>query len=198
MNTDSRKPLLILLFIMAFGIAACGPGNQVTLLPPPPLDASTLPPPNAPSVSVVSFDDDRMDSATIGTRRDGSAFVTNGDVPLWISRALADELARNGLRVTFAANTNQARSGNPDYLVTGNVSEVMLKEDSAMQLSAQMRISCTLANRKGRIWTESCNSSQTRSSLPSGASADNLLLDTLKDLIKPIAKKILVSIEDKK
>ena len=131
-------------------------------------------------------------------RRDGSAFTTSGDVAQWISRALADELARSGFLVSFATNVNQARSGNPDYLVTGQVDEVWLKENSSMEISSQMRVKCALANRKGRLWSESCNASQSRSGLPSGSTADNLLLDTLRDLVKPMAQKIVQTIDAKK
>lgn len=183
------------LILAVFLLAACGPGNTVRLLPPPPLQASSLPPPTAPSVCVVNFKDDRLDPAAIGERRDGSAFTTTGDVPVWVSRALADELARKGFRVTFAMTASQARSSNPDYLVTGVINEVWLKENSALEMTVQMQVNCALANRKGKLWTESCNSSQTRSSFPSGSTADNLLLDSLQDLLRPIANKIAKTAE---
>ncbi|MBD5648184.1 MAG: hypothetical protein HDQ89_11495 [Desulfovibrio sp.] len=194
----SMPVVLLALLGAVFLLSACGPSNTVRLLPPPPLDASVLPAPNAPSVSVVSFEDKRVDTSSVGVRRDGSAFTTSGNVAEWISRALADELARSGFQVTFAANVNQARSGNPDYLVTGQVDEVWLKENSSLEITSQMRVKCALANRKGRLWSESCNASQSRSGLPSGSTADNLLLDTLRDLVKPMAQKIVQTIDAKK
>lgn len=180
-----------LFFFTLYALTACGPGNTVKLLPPPPIAASSLPPPSAPSVSVVNFKDMRQDPSVIGARRDGSAFTTTGDVATWIARALADELARKGFRVTFSTDARQARISSPTYLVTGEVNEVWLKEVSSTEMTAQMRVSCTLANKAGKIWTESCNSSQSITSLPSGDNADKLLLDTLSDLIKPIAEKIV-------
>lgn len=187
-----------LLALLLFSLAACGPGNTVTLLPPPPLAASTLPAPNAQSVCVVNFTDERADLHTIGQRRDGSAFVTSGDVAVWVSRALSDELARKGFRVTFAMSASQARSANPDYLVTGKIDEVWLKESSATEMSVQMRINCALANRKGKIWSETCTTSQSKGTLPYGGSADKLLLNTLHELITPVAQKITQSIDAKK
>ena len=185
--------------ILAAGmLAACGPGNTVNLLPPPPIPASTIPAPNAASVTVVNFADKRLDPDVIGKRRDGSAFTTLENVPLWISRALADELARNGLRVTFANAVAQARSGNPDYLVTGQIDEVWIKESSATEMSAQMRVSSTLANRGGKIWTETTSSSQSKTNLPGAGSADNLLQETMRDLIKSVAAKIVATIEKSK
>ena len=187
-----------LLFFLCLSLAACGPGNTVKLLPPPPIAASSLPPPSAPSVSVVAFKDSRPDPYVIGQRRDGSAFTTTGDTANWIGRALADELARKGFRVTFSTDARQARNSGPNYLVTGEVNEVWLKEVSATELSAQMRVTCTLANKAAQIWTEPCNSSQSRTFLPGASNADELLLDTLNDLIKPIADKILQTAQDKK
>lgn len=157
-------------------LSACGPSNNVRLLPPPPLDASVLPAPNAPRVSVVTFADKRTDQSALGVRRDNSAFVTSDDVAQWISRALADELARNGMQVTFALNVGQARSGNPDYLVTGQVDEAWLRETSATDLATSLRVNYVLANRQGRLLRESLSSSQSRTGLPSGAAAENLML----------------------
>lgn len=192
-----RLSLLSAAGFILFLLSACGPGNTVKLLPPPPLQASSLPAPSAPSVCVVNFDDKRMEPEIVGARRDNSSFVTSGDVPLWISRALADDLARQGFRVTFAMTANQARSSNPDYMVTGAVQEVWLKEINPAEMSAQMRIDCALANRKGRLWSESCSTSQTKAGLPSGSFADNMLLETMKELVKPAAQKITQTIEAK-
>ncbi len=183
--------------LAALLLAACGPSNNVRLLPPP-LDASVLPAPSAPRVSVVTFADQRQDQSALGVRRDKSAFMTGDDVPQWISRALADELARNGMQVTFALNVNQARSGNPDYLVTGQVDEVWLREASATDISSTLRVSYVLANRQGRLLRESLNASQSRSGLPSGAAADNLMLETLRDLVKPMAQKIVQAVQAQK
>lgn len=179
-------------------LCACGPGNNVRLLMPPALDNTVLPAPNAPRVSVVNFADKREDSTSIGARRDGSAFTTTGDATQWISRALADELARSGLQVTYALTTSEGRMGNPDYLVTGQLDQLWLRESSALDYSALIRVNCTLANRKGRLWQESINSSQNRSALPSGSAAEKILLDTLRDLVKPMAQKIIQTVEKKK
>lgn len=192
-----RKLCLFFLYFFSCALVACGPGNTVKLLPLPVIQASSLPTPNAPSVCVVNFEDSRMDSETLGERRDGTSFTTTGDVGMWISRALADDLARKGFRVTYAMSANQARSSNPDFLVTGVIQEVWLKEASATEMSAQLRVDCTLANRKGKIWSEHCSTSQTKTSLPSGSFADNLLMDTMVDLVGPIAQKISQSIEKK-
>lgn len=185
--------LSLLVCCMAL-LAACGPGNSVRLLPPP-LDNSVLPAPNAPRLVVVSFADKRADSSALGMRRDGSSFTASEDVALWVSRALADELGRHSLQVSFATNVNQARSANPDYMVTGALEEAWLRESSATELSSSLCAQFTLANRSGRMLRETLNSSQSRTGLPSGAAAENLLLDTLRDLVKPMAQKIVQTIQ---
>ena len=194
------KPVRNVLFLvlLAFLATACGPANSVRLLPPPFQEGAVLPGPKAPRVTVVAFEDKRQDMTVIGSRRDNTAFVTNDSVTQWISKALADELARNGLQVSYADSVNQARAGNPDYLVTGDVDQVWLREKSATDLSTQMRVNYSVANRQSRIYRETLNASQSRTVMPTGSAADTIMLDTLRELIKPMAQKIVQAIEAKK
>ena len=194
------KPVRNVLFLvlLAFLATACGPANSVRLLPPPFQEGAVLPGPKAPRVTVVAFYDKRQDMTVIGSRRDNTAFVTNDSVTQWISKALADELARNGLQVSYSDSVNQARAGNPDYLVTGDVDQVWLREKSATDLSTQMRVNYSVANRQSRIYKETLNASQSRTVMPTGSAADNIMLDTLRELIKPMAQKIVQAIEAKK
>ena len=193
------KHLRIVLCVSLLALlAACGPSNNVRLLPPPPLDAAVLPAPNAPRVTVVTFEDKRMDQTVIGVRRDNSAFVTTDNVAQWISKALADELARNGMQVSYSLSVNEARKGNPDFLVTGQIDEANIRETSTTDMSTSLRANYVLANRQARILRESLNASQSRTGLPSGSAADNLMLETLRDLVKPMAQKIVQTIETKK
>jgi len=127
-------------------------------------------------VTVVAFEDKRMDQTVIGTRRDNSAFVTTDNVAQWISKALADELARNGMQVSYSISVNEARKGNPDFLVTGQIDEANIRETSATDMSTSLRANYVLANRQARIMRESLNASQSRTGLPSGSAADNLML----------------------
>jgi hypothetical protein len=131
-------------------------------------------------------------------RRDNSAFVTGDSAADWISRALADELARNGMRVSYAATFNEARNGNPAFMVTGVLDNIWLKEASATELSTELRITYNLANRQKHILKDSFNSAQSRTGLPTKSAAQDLLLDTLRDLVKPVARKIVQTIENKK
>ena len=195
--SHTRLALPLSLFFALF-LAACGPSNNVRLLPQPPLDAAVLPTPSAPNITVVTFTDSRPDHTSLGVRRDNSAFVTSDNMVDWVSRALADELARNGMRVSYATSFKQARNGNPDYMVTGELNALWLKEVSTTELSAELRTTYFLANRQKRILKDSFNSTQSRTGLPTRSAAENLLLDTLRDMIKPVAHKIVQTIEGKK
>ncbi|MDR2055268.1 MAG: hypothetical protein LBQ10_05300, partial [Desulfovibrio sp.] len=69
---------------------------------------------------------------------------------------------------------------------------------SATELSTELRVTYFLANRQKRILKDSFNSAQSRTGLPTSTAAENLLLDTLRDLVKPVARKIVQSVEGKK
>jgi uncharacterized lipoprotein YajG len=176
-------------------LAACGPSNTVRLLPPPSLEASMLPPANAPRLSVVLFADGREDRTALGVRRDGSAFEADGSLAQWVSNALAEALAHTGLQVSFATTVNEARKGNPDYLLTGELQEIWLRETSTTDITATMRIQYTLASREKKVLPrDSFSASQSRSGLPSKSKAEQLLLDTLNDLVNPTADKIFKTV----
>ncbi|MBQ9406535.1 MAG: hypothetical protein IJU37_07355 [Desulfovibrio sp.] len=185
-------------WIMLSLLVACGPSNNIRLLPPTPPKTVVIPSPNAPRVTVVAFQDKRQDQSIIGIRRDKSAFVTSDNVSHWFSKVLAEELARHGLQVALALSVDEARKANPDYLVTGHITEAMLKESSAMEMTASLGVSYTLANRLKRLVQESPSNAQTRTSLPSGDVGDKLLLETLQGLTKSMAQKIIQAIFPKK
>lgn len=187
MNRFSVLSLALLMLLAFTALSACGPSNTVRLVYKP-ADSSVLPPPGAPRVTVVQFTDKRANTQ-LGIRRDNSSFVANAPVAEWLSRSFADELARLGLQVSYATTLDQARSGNPEYIITGNIEEMWLKESSSTELSATIRASMTLSNRKGRILTDNLSAGQTRKALPSSNTAEELLSDTLQELVTPAAQK---------
>ena len=138
----TRLLFLSLALMLAMFLTACGPSNTVRLLSPAPAVNPVLPAPNAPRVTVVPFTDNRQDTTNLGVRRDGSAFVASDDLAQWVSRGLADELRRQGVQVSYAMDENQARSGNPDYIVTGTVEQAWLREVSATELRPACRSGC--------------------------------------------------------
>lgn len=174
-------------------LSACAPGNTVRLLYAPP-DASILPMPNAPRVAVVMFEDKRS-TMQIGERRDGSSFVASAPVADWVARNLADELTRRGLQVSYATTLDHARTGNPDFIVTGIVNDVTLREVKTTDFTSQMSLGITLSGRKGRIFSETLSSSQSRQVIPAPDVAEKLLSDTLREVIQPAARKISSAVQ---
>ena len=183
--------------MLAMFLTACGPSNTVRLLSPAPAVNPVLPAPNAPRVTVVPFTDNRQDTTNLGVRRDGSAFVASDDLAQWVSRGLADELRRQGVQVSYAMDENQARSGNPDYLVTGTVEQAWLREVSATELATSMRATYRLAPRSGRVVKETLNSSQNRSGIPTGGAAEEIMLNSMRELVQPMARKIKAIVDGK-
>ena len=192
----ARLPLLLILLFTTVLLNACGPSNTVPLVAPT-VPNNVLPAPNAPRVSVVVFEDKR-DSQDRGVRRDGTAFVGSQDVTQWVSQALADELRRCGLQVSYALTPDQARSGNPDFIVTGTLDKAWLREVSATELICDMSASYRVASRSGKLSNrESLNAGQTRNGLPSGDVAKDLMTSCLRDLVQPMARKIQTIIGQK-
>lgn len=191
MNTQFLRPwyTCVLMLVTACLLAACGPSNNVRLFYNS-ATPSILPQPQAPRVVVVMFEDQRLNPQVLGPRRDGSSFTANTSVTDWVSRSLADELARQGVQVSFANTISQAQAGNPNYVVTGVVREIVLKETGPTSASAAMKISVTLRNRSGIVYSENLTSSQEKPFLPSSSAVENLLAETLRELMSPTAKKM--------
>lgn len=187
-----RGALLLAALCIALLQVACGPGNAVRLIYAPSSD-TVFPQPNAPRVAVVMFEDARGQQQ-LGERRDSTTITATSSVPDWVSRSLGDELARQGLQVSYATTLNQARAANPDYIVTGVVREVWLKEVDSTTMNATVRLSVTLTGRKGKLYEENFSSSQERKGLLTPTLAENLLSDTVRDVLTPAALKIQAQI----
>ena len=107
------------------------------------------------------------------------------------------ELRRQGVQVSYAMDENQARSGNPDYIVTGTVEQAWLREVSATELATSMRATYRLAPRSGRVVKETLNSSQNRSGIPTGGAAEEIMLNSMRELVQPMARKIKAIVDGK-
>lgn len=178
---------ILTLFVCAF-LAGCGPSNTVQLTYKP-SDASTLPAPGSTTITIVQFKDNRTRSH-IGIRHDGSQFVASNPVIEWFSKSLAEELARSGYQVSFSQSINQAKTANPDYIITGEVGEIWLKESSALEISATIKAVMSVYSKKGLIFSENLSASQSEKTLPSSSTAETLLQSTLQEIIMPATKKI--------
>ncbi|UYH53047.1 hypothetical protein [Lawsonia intracellularis] len=176
--------LSLFFFIILLG---CGPSNKVNLIYPK--GEIVLPKSGAPRVVVVLFHGSNK-LHTIGTKTDGSHFMPTSPVTEWVSRSLAEELSKQGLQVSYARDLAQAKMSNPNYIVTGTISEVWVVEENPATFTAAIGLKVSLSNNKGVIYTENFNSSQERQSIPIGSQVEVLLSTTLKSLLESIAKKI--------
>ncbi|MBQ7617426.1 MAG: hypothetical protein IJS50_00990, partial [Desulfovibrio sp.] len=114
---------------------------------------------------------------------------TNDSPTLWISHALADALGRHGLQVSYATNFEQARRGNPDFMVTGKLERVWIKETSATYLEGTIEAQFTLANREKHLLRENNKAQSSRNWPTTSAQTEEMLRDTMRDLIDPVADK---------
>lgn len=185
--TYPARLLGLLLLPALFLLNACGPSGTVRLLYRP-ADATLIPAPTAPSISVVQFKDVRTNSY-IGTRKDNSPFVPNGNVAEWVSRSLADELNRQGLRVTYTQNLESARAAQPRYILTGELQEAWIRETSSTDISAGIKVFVAVSGHRGKLVNEGMSSSQSRQGLPDSTAAEEILYNTVQELVRAAAVK---------
>jgi len=186
----SRFPLLPLL---GFGLLVCVLGGCIPKdsvnLSYHPVTPSVLPSPSAPRVTVVLFEDKRG-KQEIGVRQNQTPFTTSASVTQWVSRALADELSRMGPQVSFALNTQMAQSAAPDYIITGSVEDVWLKESSPATYSATVSIRFSMADRSGVVYAERLSATQEKTGLPNSSIAVEVLTEALREVLGVAASKI--------
>ena len=128
--TYKRIFLVFSLLALLLLVSACGPSNTVRLLPMKPA-ASVLPTPSASTIAVVKFTDKRVDTSSLGLRRDKSYFTTMDDTADWVSKAIADRLSASGFQVSYTMNASSAKRAAPDYILNGSIDQLEVRETSA-------------------------------------------------------------------
>jgi hypothetical protein len=184
------RALLMCVGILAglLTVTGCMPKDSVRLVYAPAASA-VLPAPTAPRIAVVLFEDQRG-KADIGAKKDGKAFVPGSQVAEWISRSLADELSRKGPQVSYAPSIQLAQSAQPDFLVTGAVEEVWIKETNLASYSATVRINIRLATRNGVIFNQTLSSTQEKTGVPGARLVESVLTETVREVLSSAAAKI--------
>jgi uncharacterized lipoprotein YajG len=177
----------VMLLAALFMLSACGPSGTVRLLHRP-ADAPQIPGTTAPSISVVQLKDARPNSY-IGVRRDDTPFIPNGTIPDWVTQSLADALTRQGLRVTYAQGLETARASQPQYILTGELQELWIRDSSRTDISASVKVFISVAGHKGKLVNEGMTSSLSKQGLPGSAAAEELLYNTVQELVQSVANK---------
>ncbi|MEF2807062.1 MAG: hypothetical protein U0N16_01420, partial [Desulfovibrio sp.] len=80
------------------------------------------------------------------------------------------------------------------YLLTGTLNELKINEKSATSFDTSITAKYTLADRNKKISMETLNASQTKTGLPGNSTVENLLRDTLTDVVNPMAEKVAAKI----
>ncbi len=138
------------------------------------------------SVTVLELEDRRPQTSGVGQHKDGSLFVGNARVTDWVSRALADEFARQGVQVYYAG---EGVSSPGASVISGSVDLLWLTETGNTSYDVDMKMTLHLNDSSGKlIYTESFWCKQTAQFLPSESNISNLMADTLRDLVAPAAQ----------
>lgn len=168
-------------------LTACGPSNTVHLYPVKP-QATTMPSPTATTITVANFADERTDRS-LGQRRDSSYFTTMDQPGDWVGRAVADAIAAKGFQTNYAATAKEASKSAP-YLVTGSVKSINIKETSSTSFETTIIVKYKVAHQGKTLVLETLNASQRRTTLPSSSAIEELLQDTLWDVVSSLADKV--------
>ncbi len=173
---------------LTFLLCACSPGNALRLNYST-AGTSEAPKADAPKVCVLVFEDARG-KADIGQRADGSPYTPKSSVTDWISHALAEELTRLGLQVSYATSPAQAESSGADFIIKGSVEEIWLAEVSSTSFTCSLRVKIGLYNKNRIMFTDVYSSSMSKRVIPFANPGPDILSETLNDLVRPAAIKI--------
>lgn len=181
-------PFFCALCVMAFALSGCA-GNTVRLLfRPAPVGAVSDP--YSPTVAVLRFEDKRPE-VWIGQRmgENGGYFQAGSSVPEWVSRSLADELVRHGVKAFYAEDAKNAAALKPEYTLAGEVLQVWVTEinPTKYQVEVRFHVSMRLAD---RTWGETFFSTQERTGMPGSELVEELLNDALRSAVSSSAVKI--------
>lgn len=186
MRSFLRSPALLALLSILL-LAGCAQ-NTVRLVYTPSTE-NTIPLSGSPSVAVVAFADKRS-SPPVGQRSNGSDFMPSSSVSEWITHSLASELSQLGLIVTQADSEAQAQASGAKYVVTGSIDEIWLAEKSSTDYDARMRATVTVKEAKKNLLTRSFSSSLSRRVVPLSSVPEEMLSETLRDLVTPMARAV--------
>ena len=178
-------PILVVLY--ATLLSGCA--NNVVNLSYPPLQGSAIPvTEKSLNVCVVDFTNKRG-TGSIGNRQDGEVILPRTPVERWFASGMAAELQHAGFRVTIMETLEEALASGSDYIVTGEVEDVRLVENSLTRFTGHVRSSVTLLDGLGGYVTRNAyNSIYSKAVLPIYGLPQTLLDDALVEMLQPATK----------
>lgn len=180
--------LLAFSLILVLLAGGCGRSNLKLVYVSTP--GESFPSATSAQVCVVKAEDARK-SAAVGVRSDGTPFDTESNVADWVTHALAAELAKNGLTVTVASSEEEARASGAKNVLKARIDEVWLVENSSISYSCSMRLYVQLVGPwKAALLTNSFQSSLSRQVVPLSSVPEEMLKETLEELVRPVGLSV--------
>lgn len=190
---NSARVARFIFFLAVLMLSGCA-GSIVSLsYRPQALEA--VKPSTTAKVCVILFEDLR-DVWEIGVRRDEKTpFYAGSPVNEWISRSLAEQLASAGVTVLYAKDREEALHSGADFLVSGELEELWLKQNALTYYTCLMRVTISLSKGDEKhVRKNSFSSTLSRTVLPFSSTPREVLGDCLRELLVPAAEKIVQSL----
>lgn len=181
---------IIAALLLPLMLIACS--NKTIPLAYTPEGPAAHPAPGATMVTLSALQDQRADTTKIGTRRDGTPFTPAGSITDWVSRALADEMTRQGLLVSYTNTPIITADGASGMnTVSGSIDELSLTEDNFLNYGVKIAITLKITDKNGKLLsTESFRATQTATSVPTEDNIRDLLTSSLRGVVAPAALKV--------
>ncbi len=180
-----RKPFLLSL-LLACTILSFGCAQNTINLRYRGADPNKLAASNAKTLCIVDFTDARP-TASIGKAKDGSDLYSQDDVRLWFARAIAARMSDLGFLVTHAPNHEAAMLSKADYILTGEVQQVWLVEQSMTSYEAKLSMFVSIKGRSGATYTNTINSVASQTIIPLQQKPDLVLKESMNSLMETLA-----------
>ena len=181
---------LLMACLVMFMLMTGGCARTALQLAYPAPAAPVLPKAGAPSICVVTFEDNRG-RVELGTYRDGALVYAASPVNDWLARALADELAAVGFVVSYAPSFTLAQGSSPDYIVTGSIDDIWLLETSLTHYSCTIRMTLSLQRSDGtHLFRNNFSSTVTRGTLPLVENGSQAMREAAMELARPAAQSL--------
>ena len=143
-------------------------------------------PPCKSSVAVVNFEDER-DSIAIGQKGDGQSLYGEPVATEWISQALVQELKLSGCD---AAYHEKSADFGTDYIITGEVKEAFLKQESISSFVAKMKLRIVIHKGKAKVLDKEFSSTRSKKTFPTSGAYSEVLSELLQGIMREVVPDV--------
>ena len=132
------------------------------------------------------FEDQRAKIA-IGEKKDGKPFYSRDIVAEWVSRALYEELRTNGCGVEYH---DKAYDFSTDYVISGTIQEVFVKQKSYKDYAANMALRVELKQDDRVVFEKSYVSTLNKATVPSPGVNSKMLTELLQGMLRELVPEV--------